>query len=200
MAVHPDDIKLGRVIRIKNYLDAKLPEWRNYELLTVVKAISDDIKDLDEHLKEILVNEIGALLTIFNTKDYFYDWQLFEKVGLAVNGYIPHFASFEPLSIYQAAWAVRVLEEFFGPYNGKWHFADDVCLYIATIAYNDGLIFLAKPLDFAQEYLNKKIKIDQKELEELAKIFLSGTIPEDPFLAKQILENLAIQEYIAQRL
>ena len=123
------------------------PDWLAWEPRTIYEELkSKGYGDISEHREN--TQKLQAFRTARNTIMPWMEWEVFEKVGHAFNGFVPNFNLIEPLSVGEAMIAVDCLRACqFVP------FADEVKRYIAACGENEELEFLPDPLTFAMPLL-----------------------------------------------
>lgn len=99
-------------------------------------------------VSKVNAGKLHAYRVIKNTYTPWMDWEVFEKVGHALNSNCPSFEIMQPLSTGEAAVAVDILTGI-----KSVAFADEVLGYIAACAKLDELDYLPDCLQIAQNKL-----------------------------------------------
>lgn len=103
----------------------------------------------DEH---DITAAFAAKLTLYGHAP-FEEWQVFEKVALALTGRTPDFTLPQEPSLVELAWAVDAMR-YLDPVTP---FSAEVAAYIATAAIRDGFVRLPHALGFAGPYLERRM-------------------------------------------
>lgn len=116
-----------------NELNKNYKGWLEWEPETIREIITDD---------EVKFNKIMALQTVLNAQSddesiYFTDWQIFEKIVLALNEIVPNFADIEEAEPHEIHLAYLFLEDI----KGEVGFNDEVKKYIATSYHTNNIVY-----------------------------------------------------------
>jgi hypothetical protein len=118
------------------------PEWISWEPITVYQELQD--AKLGK-ISELNACKLNAVRSVYTSPIAWTDWEAFEKVGHGLTGFIPNFKQIEPLSIAQCAITIYTMDAL-----KQIPLADEVIGYIASCAKNQEVMYLPKPLNFAQ--------------------------------------------------
>jgi len=166
-AKHKDELKTGISARAKDLLvssDTTLysisaimtyafkKAWIDWEPETVRQALKSKF-GIDA--SAITLNKILALQIIFTQDIYTYDWFVFEKLAEAVANMLSDFTRFTAINIDFSAILINIIKDFWQGDPNKLDFGPDIQNYVAACARQEGIIFLAEPLSFAQARLNE---------------------------------------------
>lgn len=120
----------------------------------------------------------------------FRDWHVFEKIAILANGREPDFTITQDLTVPEMAWALTQMKLI----DSRTPVDDEVLLYIATVAHNQGWACLPHPLEAATHYLMRLMN-DQS----LARAIEAGDYSgEAGQVQKEKLE--AADEYVHRRM
>jgi hypothetical protein len=176
-------------------------DWMEWEPETIWHEMEnhlDTTSIIPRTVKDIVMSVKLCLLNNMTWEK----WNVFEKVVMAFNNETPIFEVVQKPSLGQISLTIEILNKI-----KPNIFADEVKLYIAAVAHNDGYIVIPDNLKFAQEELNRYSKdiADKREAINLAwKLFkIKGeSIPKDDdnFVTIQCTRMLAIDKYVKQQL
>lgn len=122
-------------------------DWLSWEPRTIYEELRDrGFGNISQHRSN--TQKLQAFRTARNTIMPWMEWEVFEKVGHAFNGYVPNFDLIEPLSIGEVMITVDCLRAC-----QVVPFADEVKRYIAACGENEELEFLPDPITFAMPLL-----------------------------------------------
>lgn len=159
--------------------------WHTLEVEHGITS-TDDVKNL-----------VMALQVTLNTHAPFEHWHIFEKVGHALNFNLVDFQMLHPLELNEAAWTRIALLKI----RPKDEFDSEVSGYIASIAKQDGLVYLPSMwFGGAQAFLDS-MGNDTELRDEVGKRFDLGREPaeSDPLPLKiQLLRLKAIGDYVRE--
>ena len=130
--------------------------WLDWEPETIRKIIIDED---NAYNSEIAFNKIMALQTVLNSQSddeglFFTDWQMFEKIVLALNGVIPNFADIEEAEPHEIHYVYNLFDNV--------DFNEEVKKYIAASYKANNVVycpFYEGVNDYLKHHqLNKKVK------------------------------------------
>jgi hypothetical protein len=185
-------------------LDKKFHGWTQ-ERAAKALAYHNQTGLMDTDVQPLVRNKIYAIRQIATSDIAQNEWNVFEKVGAALNDRIPHFGVTEPMTAQECARAVEVIESI-----RPDEYSDEVKLYIAACCHTDG-IYTVEPirsLKMVEPFLRKMIQDEEADDPKLkaeitAKFesWRSGSPqPFDPAdtVAVQAARLLAISHYAAE--
>jgi len=125
---------------------SKLGDWLEWEPETVWAELERSGIAIRAYEKD-KINAVKALLT---TNAFWVDHLAFEKIAVALNDMDVSFDHYQNPSPGMLAKAIAEANSI-----RQVEFSEEVLKYIATVAFEDGLVVLPPPLDVAQESLDE---------------------------------------------
>lgn len=190
------DPKGDRPIELIRSITAKLgPHWISWEPETLWVELKRVWRD---KLPEALKDKIQAAKSLLVTNAFWRDHLAFEKVVMAFNDQVPLFDQYQNPSPAMIANAIQEASEI-----RRAPFSGEVLRYIASAAYEDGLVVLPEPLDIAQAHLDdlcrstvgRNLKEDIARRWKESKGAPEGMYAETP-TGVHLAKMAAIQEYV----
>ena len=122
--------------------------WLDWEPETLWTEIKDDFDQatISVHTR----NKIQAVKTCHLVDTPWDAWETFYVVCQAFNNNVPNFRILDAPSTAQMMNAVQTMSHI-----ADHKFSDDVAKFVACCALEEGVFFLPKPLDFAQEWASR---------------------------------------------
>jgi hypothetical protein len=125
------------------FTNSVLPaDWLSWETISVYRALEDMGFG---KITEKNACKLNAVRTLRTSLLAWSEWEVFEKVGHGLFGFIPNFSQVEPLSLLQCAVTRHVMNAM-----KESPCAEEVLSYIAACAAKDEISYLPKPLEDAQ--------------------------------------------------
>jgi hypothetical protein len=122
-------------------------DWLEWEGETIFM----DLTEAGEDIPEVNKQKIQALRAIRNTDLFWSEWPAFTTISMALNGIIPDASITERPTLSEMAFAVQVARVL-----RDMPFDDELSLWIAAEAEDEGVPWLPLPLSFANQYLNPR--------------------------------------------
>ena len=122
------------------------PQYYDWEWETIRAELQ---RMFSTTVSELNFNKIEAMRTLHRAPDAPWSaWEVFEKIGQAVNNNIPLFDRMQRCSIEQCWHAARVLRMV-----RRKKFRGDVPRYVAAVFFDEGVMYCPKDLSFAREHV-----------------------------------------------
>lgn len=99
-------------------------------------------------------NMLEAIVTLLVSDIAWKEYNVFEKVVWALNGYVPRMDITELPPSYYIAYALEVMSKI----NNGEELSDEILKYIASILNEEGICLAVPPLEKAQEQLNRLVE------------------------------------------
>ena len=173
-------------------LDRVIPGWQN---ISEPETISIILQRNNIDLSPIEMDMINALKTLLAVDTPWQDPFIFENIVDAVNGnpVMPETITKPPLENIMCA--VQIMNDI-----RKLEFSEDIAKYIAAVAINDEMIYLPKPISFANKCipnilpkLRERIRLSIDEILNLPLDYPFKETEEDVQIAKIITTHHAFK-------
>jgi len=122
-------------------------EWLDWEPETITQSIR---QDWNTQISRINMDKIMASKLLHVSDEFWRHWEVFQKVVLSFNNITPLFDRVQEVTVAQIVHALNQVGEI-----RKEEFQDEVLYYIATMAKEEGFIWLPSPLEPAQKHLDE---------------------------------------------
>lgn len=154
------------------------------------------------------IDNVLALQVIYTNPDAFDTWELFNNIGLVLNGYLPSFEWLDHLTYWEAAFTCHCMNSL----NSSATFGPGVLAYLKAICHHDGVLYFpwiggdGLESDKNGEYTNEiqALRNNWKSgaLQNIKPSSLSeaNKIPDTGIIEVQVLKLTTGQEYIKEML
>lgn len=124
-------------------------EWLDWEPETILETAEIDGVIIDQ----VNLGKMFAIRSLLKTEEFFREPRVFEKVCIAFADKIVDFGVLQMPKLYEIAGAVSLVEKKFR----EGQYSNEVGIFVAMIAVNEGFLLLPPELNFAGEYFNLEL-------------------------------------------
>ncbi len=125
------------------------PEMLDWESDVLRSSIKDVFRA--NSIAALNWQKIQAFRAILQATSVWYEWEIFEKIILALNNVMPTPASVQKCSVAQLWNGVNIINEIRG--GETW--SEDIHKYVAACALDQGITWLPEPLQDALPYIER---------------------------------------------
>lgn len=153
-------------------------------------------RDFPSASLNILTKEkLNALKTLARVDSYWQDWEVFEKITQALNNNTVRFDIIQPPSLGQLYNSVVLASRV----RKGMKFDEEIALYVASVAREEGVEYLPDQLNFAQKALGDAPQDVVERYNQLAKLTWDDAKLKETAADIQALKILSAQAYATFR-
>lgn len=143
-------------------------------------------------------NKLSAYTVAVETNRFENDYRVFEKVVLALNGLTVDPEELHPPTIPEICWALYEISLK----KRAFSFSEEICLYVAQVAKQEGYVWLPEEMSVFREYL--EIPQELKPLQEKVKKLWPRVARTEPEFKEnpvdiQLAKLLVCKHYVQER-
>lgn len=124
-------------------------EWLDWEPETILETADADGVMIDQ----VNLGKMFAIRSLLKTEEFFREPRVFEKICIAFSDKIVDFGVLQMPKLYEVAGVVALVEKKFR--TGEY--SDEVAIFVAMLAVNEGFLLLPPELNFAGAPFNLEL-------------------------------------------
>lgn len=158
-------------------------EWLSWIAETIIQEIK---KTFNQEISRVNFSKLMAVKTLHIVDTYWEEWEVFEKINVALNGVPVSVGIVQGLDTINLMNGIEIANTV-----RKETFNEEIARFTAACLIHDDIHYAPPPLDFAQKFIPFTFELEKNRFEQLSKEpfpFIKET-PEDVQAAKLIMAN-----------